>query len=270
MKAGYTQRLACGLLLAYLLAALGAAMGWWATEWRMQVVGQEHAAASAEQWFGRDHLGRSVAAQLLQATVTALQVGIGAAAAAVTLGCTLGIWAAWQGAWADRFVLWLSSVVSAIPGILLVLVIAAVLQPGPLAIVIAYAAVGWVGIYRLTRSLAQSLKRESFVQASQAMGAPAVHSVWRHIVPHLRGICAVQFGLAFVAAIQVEAVLSFLGLGLLDQASWGRMIAESLTWDLPRGHWPRIVGATVSLAGLAWSVQWLAQNRASQSSSQDD
>ncbi len=208
---------------------------------------------------GTDQLGRDLLAQLLQGTRIALAVGLLAAGGAVLLGTILGIISGWHRGWIDGIVLWLSGTVVAIPGVLLILAIAAMMGKGFTAVCTSFALVSWVGVYRLVRAETQRMHSEDFILAAKASGARPWQIFSRHLLPHLRPLIAVQFGLAFVWAIQTEAVLSFLGVGLVDLPSWGSMIAEAWEWnDLGQGRWWRLTGATIALAGLALSVQRLA------------
>ena len=240
---------ACALLAAF---GLGDVRG---------AAGAEHLAPQTGSWLGTDQLGRDVAQLTLHASAAAFLIGGLAAGGATLLGVLLGMGAGWRAGWLDRAILWLSAVVSAIPGILLILVIAAAMGPGLPALVVAIAAVSWVGVYRLVRAETRRLRNEEFVQTALASGAAPSWVLLRHLSPHFLPVVLVQFGLGFVGAIQAEAVLSFLGLGAPDLPTWGRMIAEAWTWDdLGHGRWWRLTAASLALAGLAVSVLTLSRS----------
>jgi peptide/nickel transport system permease protein len=256
-------RLAWALLGLYFVAALLASVFGIGSDWASGGERTENLAPSAGAWLGTDQLGRDLAAMTLQGCWTAFQIGGLAAGGAIVLGAGLGLLSGWYHGWLDRFVLWLSTAVSAIPGVVLILVIAAAMGPGLPALITALVAVSWVGVYRVVRAETRRLRDEEYVRTAIACGARTRSILGRHLLPQFLPLIAVQYGLAFVGAIQAEAVLSFLGLGAPDLASWGRMIAEAWTWDdLGHGRWWRLSAASLALAGLALSVQTLSQSGA--------
>lgn len=258
-----SRRLARSLLVAYLVAALLASVFGLGSEWASGGDRSEHLAPSATAWLGTDQLGRDLAAMTLQGCWTAFLIGGLAATGAIVLGAGLGLISGWRRGWIDRLVLWFSTAVSAIPGVILILVIAAAMGPGLTALITAFIAVSWVGVYRIVRAETRRLRDEEYVRTALASGARIRSILGRHLLPQFLPLLAVQFGLAFVGAIQAEAVLSFLGLGAPELASWGRMIAEAWTWDdLGHGRWWRLTSASLALAGLALSVQTLSQSDA--------
>lgn len=255
--------LAAVVLLLYLLVAVLASLAGWGANWSQGAHQSEHLAPGSAAWLGTDQLGRDIAAMTIQGSRTAFLIGGLSAAGSILLGSLLGLLSGWYTGWLDRFVLWLSTAVSAIPGVVLILVIAAAMGPGLPALITAIVAVSWVGVYRLVRAETRRLRNEDFVQTARAQGAPTGWILGHHLVPQFLPILLVQFGLTFVGAIQAEAVLSFLGLGAPELPSWGRMIAEAWTWDdLGQGRWWRLTAASLALAGLALSVQTLSQSNA--------
>lgn len=256
-------RLAWTLLGVYLIGALLASVFGLGSNWASGGERAEHLAPGAVAWLGTDQLGRDLAAMTLQGCWTAFLIGGLAAGGAIVVGAGLGLLSGWYHGWLDRFVLWLSTAVSAIPGIVLILVIAAAMGPGLPALITAFIAVSWVGVYRIVRAETRRLRDAEYVRTALASGARTRSILGRHLLPQFLPLIAVQYGLAFVGAIQAEAVLSFLGLGAPELASWGRMIAEAWTWDdLGHGRWWRLTAASLALAGLALSVQTLSQSSA--------
>jgi peptide/nickel transport system permease protein len=254
---------AWAMLGIYLLCALLASVFGVGSDWASGSARTEHLAPSAAAWLGTDQLGRDLAAMTLQGCSTAFLIGGLAAGGAIVLGAALGLLSGWYHGWLDRFVLWLSAAVSAIPAVVLILVIAAAMGPGLPALITAFVAVSWVGVYRIVRAETRRLRDEEYVRTALACGARTRSILSRHLLPQFLPLIAVQYGLAFVGAVQAEAVLSFLGLGAPELASWGRMIAEAWTWDdLGHGRWWRLSAASLALAGLALSVLTLSQSGA--------
>jgi len=149
----------------------------------------------------------------------------------------------------DDFFNWLYSVFTAIPYLLLVLAIAAVIgQKGVLTVVLILGLTGWTGIFRLVRAEYMKHKVREYVLAADAIGASPARRMFVHILPNVSHVILVQLSLLVVAFIKVEVILSFLGLGVpLDMVSWGTMLSEAQT-ELVIGKWWQLAAATVFMA----------------------
>ncbi|MDP7062694.1 MAG: ABC transporter permease [Planctomycetota bacterium] len=245
------------ILALYLLGALATVFGFFHLEID---TAREHAdlAPQASHWFGTDHLGRDIFSWTIQGGRVALVVGCLAAGVALLLGTSAGLLAGWHGGKVDAFLLWLSGSVAAIPGILLVLVISWMLGGGYVGVFLAVGMVSWVGIYRMVRTEVQRLRSAPFVLAAQLQGASTSHLMGRHLLPNMLPLLTTQFLLHFIFAVKAEAILSFLGVGMHDTPSWGRLIADAWEFDdLGTGRWWRLTAATLAMAGLVLALQQL-------------
>jgi peptide/nickel transport system permease protein len=243
------------VLALYVLGALAAAMGWFHLEIDTSNL-QADLAPQATHWLGTDHLGRDIFSWVVQGGRVALVVGTLAAGVALLIGTTAGLLAGWYGGKVDAFLLWLSGSVAAIPGILLVLVISWMLGGGYVGVFLAVGMVSWVGIYRMVRAEVQRLRSAPFVVAAQLQGASTQHLMGRHLLPNMLPLLSTQFLLHFIFAIKAEAVLSFLGVGMHNTPSWGRLIADAWEFnDLGTGRWWRLTAATLAMAGLVLALQ---------------
>lgn len=247
------------LLACYLGVGAAAALGWAGGGHAAMRDGLEALPPGSGGLLGTDHLGRSVLDQVLAGTATALGVGGVAAGLAVAAGTLLGLAAGWRRGWIDAVALWLSGAVAAIPGILLILAVGFVLERGFASVCLAIALATWVGVFRIVRAEVLRLREAEFVAAARACGAGGIGIVVRHLLPNLRRVVAVQFSLRFVYAVKAEVLVSFLGLGMVEEPSWGRMIARA-QYDLDNGLWWPLAAATLALAGLVLALQLLAEN----------
>jgi len=246
------------LLALYLLVGIAATLGLFTTPVNPDL-SHANLAPGADNLLGTDQLGRSVGMMTLEGVRVALLVGTLAAAIAVFTGVTIGLLAGWFGGAIDGLLLWLSGSVAAIPGILLVMLLSRLLGGGLAGVFIAVGLVSWVGIARLVRSEVQGLRSAPFLMAARLHGAGFRQLLWRHLLPQLAPIASVQFLLLFIYAVKAEAVLSFLGVGIEDRPSWGRMIADAWAFDdLGQGHWWRLLAATLAMAGLILALQRLS------------
>jgi peptide/nickel transport system permease protein len=185
-----------------------------------------------------------------------LQVALSVVAVAGVLGTLVGTLAAYRGGWVDRLLTAVVDVFMAFPGLLLAIALAGVLGPGLDNLVIALAAVGWVGYARLARAQALSLRHREHVLAAVALGSGTARIVVRHLLPLMAGPLVVEATFGLASAVVAEAGLSFLGIGVQPpDASWGTMIREGVRYVLVAPH-------LVLAPGLALSAVVLAVNLA--------
>ena len=207
--------------------------------------------------FGADQLGRDIVSKVIKGAQVSITVGLVAALFATLIGTILGAVAGYFGGPVDDFLEWVYNVFTAIPYILLVFAMAAVLKSGPMAgtlgggiwtVVIILSLVGWTGIYRLVRAEYIKHRAREYVMAAQAIGASHASRMFTHILPNISHVILVQLSLHVVGFIKAEVILSYLGLGVpIDMVSWGTMLAESQT-ELVQGKWWQLVAATTFMA----------------------
>ena len=198
---------------------------------------------------GGDKWGRDVLKKAVKGTQTSLSIGLAAAAFAALIGTFFGALAGYLGGKIYDFFNWLYSVFTAIPYLLLVLAIAAVVNSkGVLPVILILGLTGWTGTYRLVR--AEYLKHASreYVRAAHAIGASHVSRIFVHILPNVSHVILVQLSLLVVAFIKAEVILSFLGLGVpIELVSWGTMLGEAQN-ELIIGKWWQLAAATAFMA----------------------
>ena len=199
--------------------------------------------------FGADKWGRDVIQKVIKGTETSIVVGLAAAALATFLGTLFGALAGYRGGWVDDFFNWIYSVFTAIPYLLLVLAIAAVLdQKGVVTVILILGLTGWTGIFRLIRAEYLKHRVREYVLAADAVGASHARRIFAHILPNVSHVVLVQLSLHVVLFIKSEVILSFLGFGVgVDTVSWGSMLAEAPS-ELILGMWWQIAAATAAMA----------------------
>jgi peptide/nickel transport system permease protein len=207
--------------------------------------------------FGGDQLGRDVLSKAIKGSQVSISVGLAAALFATLIGTVLGGMAGYFGGKVDDLLEWVYNVFTAIPYILLVFALAAVLKSGPLAasigngiwtVIIILSVVGWTGIYRLVRAEYIKHRSREYVRAAEAIGASHMSRMFVHILPNISHVVLVQLSLHVVNFIKAEVILSFLGLGVpIDMVSWGTMLSEAQN-ELVQGKWWQLVAATAFMA----------------------
>ena len=201
---------------------------------------------SAAHWMGTDALGRDVMTRLIQGTRIAYQVGIVTALIAIPIGVFLGCLAGYFGGRVDDVIVWLYSTFASIPGLLFILAIAMVVGKGLLGVYLGIGLTTWVGICRLIRGEVIKHKQQAYVKAGQALGLSWPRILFRHILPNVSHVIIVTFTLRFPAAVGTEVFMSFLGIGVQNEPSWGIMINAART-RLWQGVWWEMTFVTLAI-----------------------
>jgi len=186
---------------------------------------------TTHHWLGTDAIGRDVLSRLLYGGRTSLEVSLAVVALAVVFGVPVGVAAGYTGGWLDYLVLRAVEISTALPALLLAMLLISILGSGIGNVILALAVVAWIEPCRLMRAQTLALRHREFVEAAWAMGATPGHLVRRHIVPNTLGPLIVVVTLTVPRMIFAEASLSFLGLGINDPLpSWGKMVSESVSY----------------------------------------
>jgi ABC-type dipeptide/oligopeptide/nickel transport system permease subunit len=233
------------IVLIYFLIALLSSLGLIASTWS-QEVGASNMAPSLEHLFGTDIFGRSVLQKVIRGTQVAMSVGVAASIIAIPIGVLLGAFAGYFGGWIDDFVTWLYTTFSSVPNIMLLISITLILGKGIFAVYIALGATSWVTLCRLIRGEVMKHKEREYVQAAGAIGGGDMRKLFRHIMPNVSHIIIINTSMQFQIAIKSEVILSYLGLGVQGEPSWGTMIDDAKL-ELVRGVWWQLAGATVAM-----------------------
>jgi len=195
---------------------------------------------------GTDQLGRDLLSRVIHGARISLVVGFCALLLSGMIGVTIGLLAGYYRGRLDDWIMRLADVQLAVPYVLLVIAIIAVIGPSNVNVVLVLAVNGWVVYARLARGQALSLREREFIQAYRALGATDARIVVRHILPNLLSAVIVVASLELAGIITLESSLSFLGLGIQPPTvSWGYMLADGRTYLLGGAWW------VVTFPGLA-------------------
>jgi peptide/nickel transport system permease protein len=171
--------------------------------------------------------GEDLASRMIHATRIALSIGFIATGIAVVIGVTLGGLMGYFSGWVDLLGMRLVEVFSAIPTIYLLIAIVAFYERNLYLMMVVIGLTSWVGYAVFTRAEFLRLRKQDFVQAAIAAGLPLRSVLFKHMLPNGLTPVLVSASFGVASAILTESTLSFLGLGLVDQPSWGQMLNEA-------------------------------------------
>lgn len=214
------------------------------------------AGPGSDAWLGFDALGRPVWDRLVAGARVSFFVAVTVVALSFVVGVLVGTVSAWVGGFWDHVIVRVVDIFLAFPGILLAIALAGVLGPGIENVVIALAAVGWVGYARLARAQTLSLRDREHIQAALALGTRTPRIILRHLVPLLSAPLIVEATFGVAATVIAEAGLSFLGLGVQPpEASWGNIIRDGTRYMLVAPH--LVLAPGIVLCAVVMSVNLL-------------
>lgn len=186
------------------------------------------AASGRTHWLGTEENGADVGSRMIHATRVALGIGFIATGIAIMIGIVVGGLMGYFSGVVDMIGMRLVEIFEAIPTLFLLLTFVAFFGRSIYMMMVIIGITSWSGYARFVRAEFLKLRDQDFVQAAVACGLPLTSILFRHMLPNGLAplLVAASFGVA--SAILAEATLSFLGLGLVDDPSWGQMLNQAV------------------------------------------
>jgi len=218
-------------------------------------VGKARQAPSSEFWFGTTGSGQDVLSQTIWGTRVSLATGLIVGVLTTVIGALIGMSAGYFGGRVDDVLSLFTNVILIIPGIPLLIVLAAFLPAGFVSIVGVLTFTGWAWGARVLRSQTLSLREKDFVSSAVVSGEGSMRIIFREIFPNMISIVVAGMFGAINYAIGAQAGLEFLGLGNPSTVSWG----TNLYWaqnnsGLLTGSWWTIIPSGVCIALVAFAL----------------
>jgi len=225
------DRLALACLAILVLLVLLAVAGPWLLDYREDEIDWDNMAVAPfsvdGHWLGTDRLGRDLLVRTLFGLRVSLAIALAATLVSLVIGVSWGAMAGYLRGRSDALMMRFVDVLYSLPQVFFVIILTVVFGRGPLTLLLAIGAFGWLTMARIVRGQALSLREREFVEAAVVGGAGTLRIVGRHIVPNLLGPVIVYATLTVPQVILVESFLSFLGIGIQEPlASLGNLIAD--------------------------------------------
>jgi peptide/nickel transport system permease protein len=204
---------------------------------------------------GTDDLRRDLAIGLLWAAPVALFIGLTVSIAAILIGLIYGVVAGYKGNRTDEGLMRINDIFYSLPTLPLLVILSITIGRSIFLITGFLVIFGWVGMAKISRSLALQIKSLQYIEAARLMGQSDTKIIFKHIIPQLLPLTFASIAIAVPSAILGEAALSFLGLGDPTIPTWGQILHDAHSAGaMSRGLWWWVVppGLMITITGLAF------------------
>lgn len=205
--------------------------------------------------FGCDDMGRDIFSRVLYGARYSITMGVAAIALATVIGCTIGAVAGYFGGWVDNIVMRALDVVQAIPGMLMMIVISAVLGPGFLNTIFAMAFGYIAGMARMLRAQMLKERNNEYIEAAVSINCSRFRIIVSHLIPNCMSPIIVQATMGVAQAITLAAGLSFIGLGIQPPTpEWGAMLSGARQFMRQAPHLVIFPGLAIAITVLSLNL----------------
>lgn len=213
-----------------------------------------------EHILGTDNLGRDILSRILYGSRVSLLVGISAVILAGFIGMVMGLISGYYGKFIDTVIMRLVDSFLAIPNILFMLIVLAIMGPSLTTLILVLGGTNWVTYARMVRGETLSIKERDYVRSARAIGAKDRRIISTYILPNVISSFIVIATLNVATTIILEASLSFLGLGIQPpDVSWGLMLSDGREY-LATSWWIATfpgIAITITVLGIIFLGDWL-------------
>jgi ABC-type dipeptide/oligopeptide/nickel transport system ATPase component/ABC-type dipeptide/oligopeptide/nickel transport system permease subunit len=183
----------------------------------------------AKHWLGTDSAGRDIFTRLAASTNFSLATALVAVLIAIAIGVVSGLIAGYFGGWFDSLANWTTSILMALPGLVVLLAAASVLGPSMWTAMEIFGVLLSPAYFRLVYVTVRAVKNELFVDAARVSGLSDLRIISRHILGVVRTPIIIQTAIIGSIAIAIQSGVEFLGLGDTANPSWGSMLNDAFS-----------------------------------------
>ncbi|HLJ68668.1 MAG TPA: ABC transporter permease [Chloroflexota bacterium] len=250
-------------IVAFGVIALAAVLGPILTPYQpLDMIGPLHSPPTGAHLFGTNDVGQDLFTQAVYGARYSLAVGLGSGVAITVLATILGMTAGYVGRWVDDVLSMIMNVFLVMPQLPLLVVIAAYIPfkggdpTGAAVVMIAVITItGWAWGARVIRSQTLTLRNRDFVQAAMVAGEPTWRIIFQEVMPNMISLLANTVIMSSMGAILAEAALDYLGIGSINQVTWGTMLNKAqANSTLFSGEWWCFVFPGLAIAVTAMSL----------------
>lgn len=223
-----------------------------------QYYGVMNDSPSKEHILGTDSLGRDEFSLVVWGARITLMIGFGTAALGMLIATVVGVIAGYFKGIVDDILMLITNLFLIIPGLVLLIVLAAYLQPGTSTVILALAFTGWAFHARIIRAMTLSLREKDYVAAAVVAGESSFSIIFRQILPNMTNLIAGGFIGTSIYGIGASTALSFLGLTSMTDISWGTNLFFAQNGNaLLLGAWWVFIPSGVCVALAALGLTWI-------------
>ena len=212
-------------------------------------------APSSAHWFGTDEMGRDLFWRVMYGTRYSLAIGFVAVFVSLVVGVPLGAVAGYFGNSVETIIMRFTDIFSAVPAILMAVVVVSVLGSSTINLMIAVGVSSVPGFVRVTRAAVLTVRNEEYVEAARALGKSNLYIIFVHVLPNCLSPIIVQTTLRVASAIVSASSLSFLGLGIKPPApEWGALLTAGRNFILGYSYLTFFPGLAIIITVLAFNL----------------
>ncbi len=245
------------LILLLILFAVAATIDLWVDKdlYVMQNIRESFQGPSSAHWFGTDELGRDLFWRVLYGSRYSLSIGFVSVAVALAIGATFGAIAGYYGGTVETIIMRIADVFSAIPNILMAVVIVSVLGANMFNLILALGLSSVPGFIRITRAAVITVRGQEYIEASRALGKSTAFIIFKDVLPNCLSPIIVEVTLSIASAVVSASSLSYLGLGIKPPApEWGALLSSGKAYVRTASYLTLFPGLAVMLTVLMFNL----------------
>lgn len=210
-----------GILCFFTLLALFAP---WLAPYDPTEMGEAFLQPTFSHWLGTNDIGEDILSELIYGSRVSLVIGVVSACIIMVIGTGLGIISCYYGGKIDSLIMGICNIVIVLPALPLILLLIAFINAGLTNIILVICITSWASFARIVRSQVLKIRELPFIQMEQVLGLSDLKILVFHVLPNIKDLVMMKGCLAVITAMMTEAGLSFLGIGVAGQKSWGGIL----------------------------------------------